>query len=77
MSEIRCPRCGEVFTVDESGYAALLNQVRDQEFQRELAERGRLAEEAHRQEMALAVARAEEALRAQLAEREEELEPHS
>ena len=73
MSEIRCPRCGEVFTVDESGYAALLNQVRDQEFQRELAERGRLAEEAHRQEMALAVARAEEALRAQLAEREGEL----
>ncbi len=73
MSEIRCPRCGEVFTVDESGYAALLNQVRDQEFQRELAERGRLAEEAHRQETALAVARAEEALRAQLAEREGEL----
>lgn len=73
MSEIRCPRCGEVFTVDESGYAALLNQVRDQEFRRELAERGRLAEEAHRQETALAVARAEEALRAQLAEREGEL----
>lgn len=73
MSEIRCPRCGEVFTVDESGYAALLNQVRDQEFQRELAERGRLAEEAHRQETALAVARAEETLRAQLAEREGEL----
>ena len=73
MSEIRCPRCGEVFTVDESGYAALLNQVRDQEFQRELAERGRLAEEAHRQETALAVARAEEALRARLAEREGEL----
>ena len=73
MSDIRCPHCGEVFTVDESGYAALLNQVRDQEFRRELDERVRLAEEARSQEVALAVARAEEALRAQIAERDGQL----
>ena len=29
-NEIKCPHCGEAFTVDESGYAAILNQVRDQ-----------------------------------------------
>lgn len=44
MNEIKCPHCGQVFTVDESGYAALLNQVRDHEFQRELNERVSLAE---------------------------------
>ena len=31
---MECPHCGKAFTVDESGYAAILNQVRDQEFQR-------------------------------------------
>ena len=36
MHEIKCPRCGEMFTVDESGYAAIVGQVRDEEFRREL-----------------------------------------
>lgn len=36
MHEIKCPRCGEVFTIDESGYAAIVGQVRDEEFRREL-----------------------------------------
>ncbi|MBQ7633451.1 MAG: DUF2130 domain-containing protein [Alphaproteobacteria bacterium] len=39
MHEIKCPKCGEVFQVDESGYAAILAQVRDAEFHRELHER--------------------------------------
>ena len=72
-NEIRCPHCGEAFTVDESGYAAILNQVRDQEFQREVDARVSLAEKSREQEMALAVTRAEEALRAQIAERDGEL----
>ena len=38
MSQIRCPHCGEVFQVDESGYADIARQVRDQEFQHDLAE---------------------------------------
>lgn len=33
MSEnIKCPKCDTIFTVDESGYAAILAQVRDEEF---------------------------------------------
>ena len=39
MSEIKCPKCGEVFKVDEQGYSAILEQVRSAEFSRELNER--------------------------------------
>lgn len=55
MQEIRCPNCGEVFQVDESGYAQIAQQVRDSEFEKELArrEQGLLA----RQEEALKLAR--------------------
>ena len=72
-NEIKCPHCGEAFTVDESGCAAILNQVRDQEFQREVDARVSLAEKSREQEVALAVTKAEEALRAQIAERDGEL----
>lgn len=72
-NEIKCPHCGEAFTVDESGYAAILNQVRDQEFQREVDARVSLAEKSREQGVALAVSKAEEALRAQIAERDGEL----
>ena len=39
MPEIKCPKCGEVFTVDESGYAAIIGQVRNAEFDKEVRER--------------------------------------
>ncbi len=39
MKEIKCPNCGQVFQVDESGYAQIVQQVRDQEFERELSKR--------------------------------------
>ena len=39
MEEIRCPKCGEVFLVDESGYAQIVQQVRDREFDKELKRR--------------------------------------
>lgn len=51
MQEIKCPRCGEVFQVDEAGYAAIAQQVRDQEFHREIARRA----EDMQQRQALAV----------------------
>ncbi len=43
MNEIKCPHCGQSFTVDEAGYAAILQQVRNEEFQKEI--QGRLKEE--------------------------------
>lgn len=39
MKEIKCPNCGEVFTVDESGYQQIAQQVRDAEFDKELKRR--------------------------------------
>ena len=39
MQEIKCPKCGEVFQVDETGYAAIVKQVRDREFTKEIQER--------------------------------------
>ncbi len=39
MQEIKCPNCGEVFQVDESDYAQIVKQVRDQEFSKEIDRR--------------------------------------
>ncbi len=44
MQEIKCPNCGEVFQVDESGYAQILSQVRDKEFDKEIRQREKLIE---------------------------------
>lgn len=43
--EIKCPHCGESFTIDEAGYADIVQQVRGQEFDRELESRLNLAED--------------------------------
>ncbi len=39
MANIQCPKCGEVFNLDESSYAALLSQVKNAQFDKELKER--------------------------------------
>lgn len=39
MNEIKCPNCGQVFKVDESGFADIVKQVRDTEFESELKKR--------------------------------------
>ena len=41
MQEIKCPNCGTVFQVDESEYAQILRQVRDDEFKKELEYRAK------------------------------------
>ena len=44
MNEIKCPKCGVVFKIDETGYANILKKVRDREFNEELEKRLSLAE---------------------------------
>lgn len=61
MNEIRCPHCGQVFTVDESGYAAIVQQVRNHEFDEAIRER----EQAMQREKEQAVQLAQEKLAAQ------------
>jgi len=39
MQEIKCPNCGKVFKTDETGYAQIVKQVRDREFEKELDRR--------------------------------------
>lgn len=66
MSEIICPHCKTPFTVDESGYAAILSQVRDQELQREVNARVTMLKDAREKEVALAVSEAKAELEKQL-----------
>src|SRR3954469_1370159 len=44
MHEIICPHCDKAFKVNESGYAEILKQVRDGDFEKQLHERLELAE---------------------------------
>ena len=39
MKELKCPNCGKVFSVDESEYATIVNQVRTAEFEEDLHRR--------------------------------------
>ena len=45
MHEIICPHCGKAFKIDEAGYADILKQVRDHEFEEQLRDRLELAEQ--------------------------------
>lgn len=51
MQEIKCPNCGEVFAVDDSGYAKIVSQVRDKEFEKELRRRETELEELRKNEL--------------------------
>ena len=73
MQEIRCPKCGEVFQVDESGYAAIVKQVRDHEFAEELKAQTERFEEERNNALKLAKAESENQLRDALAKKEAEI----
>lgn len=45
MHDIICPHCGKAFKIDETGYADILKQVRDSDFEKQLHERLELAEQ--------------------------------
>lgn len=53
MQEIKCPKCGEVFVVDESGYANIVKQVRDKEFAKELKKREEELKDAQQKDLDL------------------------
>ena len=39
MNQIKCPKCGEVFQIDETAYSAIVNQIRDKEFNKRITEK--------------------------------------
>lgn len=53
MQEIRCPKCGEVFQVDEKGYDQIARQVRDKEFSKELERLEKESEDKRKREIEL------------------------
>ena len=56
MTDIKCPKCGETFKVDQSGYADIAKQVRDREFAQALQEKLEQVESAKNSEMLVAQA---------------------
>ena len=70
MSEIKCPHCGEVFQVDERGFADILRQVRTAEFNKELAEREDLLKTQAKTAIELAVSKAQQAAKGETSQRD-------
>ena len=73
MNDIICPNCNKAFKVDEAGYAAILKQVRDHQFQEELANRLRIAEREKQQAVALAEEKIKGSLSQQLSAKVQEI----
>ena len=74
MPEIKCPKCGEVFTVDESGYAAIVSQIKDAEFHKDLCERVAQIEKAKNGELSLLKTQAEAEKTRSVSELNQEIE---
>ncbi len=74
MQDIKCPKCGEFFQIDESGYAAILKQVRDKEFEKEMQERSKLYEADKKSAIENAIAQLEKDNTKQIAELKAKIE---
>ena len=74
MHEIICPHCNKAFKIDEAGYANILKQVRDGDFDKQLHERLELAEREKRDAIALAEAKVTNALQSAAARKDAEIQ---
>jgi len=72
MNQIKCPKCGESFTMDEAGYADILKQVRDEDFEKTLHERLELADQSKKTEIALAEAKLTQQLQGEASKKDAE-----
>jgi hypothetical protein len=77
MQEIRCPKCGEIFQVDETGYEQIARQVRDKEFEKELSARKAEIAQNREQELSLIRMQQERAHAEHLAKKDAELSEKS
>lgn len=62
MNEIKCPKCGTVFQIDEADYDSIVKQIRDKEFDKEISSR----EEQHKVDRENAVKLAEAHIKEEL-----------
>ncbi|MEN9922172.1 MAG: hypothetical protein RL097_449, partial [Candidatus Parcubacteria bacterium] len=73
MNEIICPHCKKAFKIDDAGFAEILTQVRNKEFEKELHERLELLEREKDSAVKLAEANTKNALQADIAKRDAEI----
>ncbi|MGJ8669682.1 MAG: DUF2130 domain-containing protein, partial [Oceanococcus sp.] len=73
MQEIICPNCEKAFKIDETGYAEILKQVRDSDFQHQLHERLELAEKEKQNAVELAKTKAQNELQKSNADKDSEI----
>jgi len=73
MNEIICPHCNKAFKIDEAGYADIVKQIRDHQFNEELKKRLALANQEKENAVKLAEANVKNAMQDQLAQKEKEL----
>ncbi len=73
MHEIKCPKCGEVFQVDESGYAELLSQVRNEAFEEELHKRAKELEDKNKSDIKMAQMQQEKSFAQIISDKDREL----
>ena len=73
MNEIICPNCKKAFKIDESGYADMLKQVRDHQFEEELKNRLEIAEKEKDSAVKLAEANIKNSLQEELSKKEKQL----
>jgi len=73
MNEVICPHCQKAFKVDEAGFADILKQVRDHEFEQELLERVQLLEKDKESAVKLAEADIKRELQAEVTKKEAEI----
>ena len=74
MHEIICPHCSKAFKIDEAGYANILKQVRNGDFDKQLHERLELAEREKRDAIALAEAKLANELQGAAARKDAEIQ---
>ncbi|MEO7176548.1 MAG: DUF2130 domain-containing protein [Saprospiraceae bacterium] len=73
MNEIICPNCKKAFKVDEAGFADILKQVRDHQFEEELLNRLSLADREKESAVKLAEAQVRNSLQEQIARKDQEM----
>lgn len=73
MNEIICPHCKKAFKVDEAGFADILKQVRDHQFEKELHDRLEIAEKDKESAVKLAESNLKNTFQGELAKKDKEL----
>ena len=74
MNDIICPNCKKAFKVDEAGFADILKQVRDQQFETEIKQRLEVAEKEKNNAVQIAEAKLKNELQLEFSKKEQEIQ---